>query len=63
MDLYFHKPSGWGGQALAELGFVVRWTSTTLPLSQMSARMQLALDSILCTSACPGAVGLDAVGF
>ena len=24
MDLYFHKPSGWGGQALAELGFVVR---------------------------------------
>ena len=23
MDVYFHKPSGWGGQALAELGFVV----------------------------------------
>jgi dipeptidyl-peptidase-4 len=23
MDVYFHKPSGWGGQALAELGFVI----------------------------------------
>ena len=31
MDLYFHKPSGWGGQALAELGFVVRRTTTHSP--------------------------------
>ena len=23
MDTFFHKPSGWGGQALAELGFIV----------------------------------------
>ena len=52
MDLYFHKPSGWGGQALAELGFVVRRT-TTQPFHFL--RMQLALDNVhpyLCLPGC-----------